>query len=596
MLRNYQQQSHDIAIEWIRKNIDPALLELATGAGKSHLIAAIAETFYKISGDKYVLCLAPSAELVEQNHEKYAANGFKASIFSASAGQKCLRHPVVFGTPSTVKNRISRFGSQFGLVMIDEAAGITPTIQFIIEQMRQENPRLRVLGFDAAPYRLGEGYIYAMDEADKPTGNPEAYFTKKIFTVPARLLIERGYLTPPVIGNIGEHYDTINIELNSFGRASSSDIDRAFHGHGRKTSKIIADIVGQSRDRRGVMIFAQTVQHAEECMASLPPELSAIVTAKTKRKERREIIRKIKSQILKYVVNVGVLTKGFDAPHIDVIAILRLTESANLLQQIIGRGLRLFNGKKDCLILDYAENIDRHCPDGDIFNPEIKSRKKNGGNGIVNVKCPSCGSINEFAARKNDEGYEIDEEGYFVDLDKNRIQTDFGSMPGHHGRRCQSMIRSLVDGKYTQCEQRWTFKHCPHCDAENDIAARYCFECRGEIVDPNEKLRIEFKQFKRDPTNTQTDNIVNIDQIPTVTRRGHDALRVDFQTEYRRFSIWLTETKQKDWDTFNHASKAGIRTVTYKKDPDTGFYKVFGFNRPADAPREVNNNEIPTLA
>ena len=64
------------------------------------------------------------------------------------------------------------------------------------------------------------------------------------------------------------------------------------------------------------------------------------------------------------------LTTGFDASHVDVIAILRATESVGLMQQIIGRGLRIDAGKKDCLVLDYAENIERHCPDGDVFNPE----------------------------------------------------------------------------------------------------------------------------------------------------------------------------------------------------------------------------------
>jgi DNA repair protein RadD len=64
-----------------------------------------------------------------------------------------------------------------------------------------------------------------------------------------------------------------------------------------------------------------------------------------------------------------VLTTGFDAPHVDLIAILRPTESVSLYQQIVGRGLRLAPGKTDCLILDYAGNPH------DLYAPEVGAPK-----------------------------------------------------------------------------------------------------------------------------------------------------------------------------------------------------------------------------
>jgi len=158
-LRPYQQQAHDAAIAWMRQSVDRFCIEAATGAGKSHIIAAIAETIHSRTG-KRVLCLAPSGELVTQNRAKYLATGNKASTFSASAGAKELRHPVVFGTPLTVKNRISRFGNQFGLIVVDECHGMTPTVRGIIDAMRTANPNIRVCGLTATPYRLGTGYIF----------------------------------------------------------------------------------------------------------------------------------------------------------------------------------------------------------------------------------------------------------------------------------------------------------------------------------------------------------------------------------------------------------------------------------------------------
>jgi len=390
-LRPYQQEAHDEVIKWIKKLTEPCLIEAATGAGKSHIIAAIAKSVHEISGGKNILCLAPSAELVVQNREKYLLTGNNASVFSASVGEKSLRWPVVFGTPMTVKNQIKKFGSQFAMVVIDECHGITPTIKKIISEIKEKNPMLRVVGMSATPYRLGTGYVFDQ----WPNGRKEEqanspYFRRLVYRITAPKLIEMKYLTRPVVGQIGgEKYDTINMTLNARGQFEASDIDRAYHGQGRKTSKIIADIVSKSANRLGVLIFAATVRHAKECLESLPQELSAIVTNETDKADRERILAGFKAKKIKYLVNVAVLTTGFDAPHVDVIAMLRATESVGLMQQIIGRGLRLDEGKEDCLILDYAENIVRHCPDGDLFTPQVKAKGKEDAK-ILKCRCPMC--------------------------------------------------------------------------------------------------------------------------------------------------------------------------------------------------------------
>ena len=102
-LRPYQQEAHDAAIEWIKKTNDACVLELPTGSGKSLIVAAIANTLHSISKGKHVLCIVPSKELLEQNAEKYEATGNLCSLFSASVGETCLKHPVVFGTPISIK-------------------------------------------------------------------------------------------------------------------------------------------------------------------------------------------------------------------------------------------------------------------------------------------------------------------------------------------------------------------------------------------------------------------------------------------------------------------------------------------------------------
>lgn len=615
-LRPYQQAAHDKAWEWMRKTTLPFVIDAVTACGKSHILAALAHTVHTATG-KSVLALAPSAELVQQNAAKYRLTGNPASIYSASAGEKSMRHSVVFATPLTVKNSISKFDEKIGLIAIDEGDQLTPTVKGIIEHIKTKNPLVRVGALTATPYRLNEGYIYAMRPDDRAVPETEAlnpYFAKCVYRVTGPELVDQGYLTRPVIGGIyAEQYHTKHMKVDAKGQFDKAEIDRAYHGHGRKTAQIVADVVAQSRDRMGVLIYAATLKHAEEVMASLPPELSAMVSGATPDKERADILARFGRQKIKYLVNRDVLTVGVDFPHADVIALLRATESPRLLQQIIGRGIRVYgnsanlptaqerldaiasSAKPNCLILDYAENLERHCPDGDIWNPVIRTKKAKVGGGVLDVHCPTCSYVNQFAARQNNEGFQCTPEGYFADLDGNPIPTDWGYMPSHYGRRCQSRV--LVAGELKQCGQRWTSKECAECGADNDIAARYCEACKAEIVDPNEKLRIEFKAIKRDPTIQQTDAVVSWKVSPTITQSGRDAFRIEVETPYRSFTYWVMKKPKNEWEMRYLAQLESLKgskphTITYRKDPKTGFYKVPAFNRPADVAPDAAQGKL----
>jgi len=592
-LRGYQKNAVDAAVDWMRKSVSPSIIEAATGAGKSVIIAEIARVIHDRTR-KRILCTAPSAELVMQNAGKFADNGNKASLFSASAGQKSLRYPVIFGSPLTIKNRISAFRDGYALVIVDECHMITPTVKSIIEAMREDNTNLRVLGLTATPYRMGSGYIFREWPDGKINGDDSArdpYFSKSVFQVGARELIDQGFLTKPVIGEINATgYDTAGLALNSRGQFDAEAVDRAYHGHGRKTAAIVADVVAQAAQRQGVMFFAATVQHAREVLASLPPQLSAIVTGETPKGERDSLIRRFKARDLKYMVNVSVLTVGFDAPHVDLIAILRKTESVGLLQQIIGRGLRTSPGKTDCLVLDYTTNLEDHCPDGDLFAPVVKAGKGGGEGGSIPACCPTCGYDNAFTASPQYLTFQYDKAGYALDLDGQQVMSEWGPIPVHLGRRCMGLVQSGRRGEYERCDYRWTSKECPHCLEPNDIAARYCNSCRGEIVDPNDKLKADFKAFKKDPTQWQTDQVISMTAKEGVSAKGNKTLKVEWVTPFRQFTTWfMPEARyQRALDQFNmwisatEDETALPATVTYRKDPATNFFEIRAYNREPD--------------
>lgn len=604
----------DAAIEWIKKSIEPAVLDLATGAGKSFIIALIAQWLDKNTGKK-TLVIAPSKELVQQDREKYLATGNPASIWCASI-EKSLKHSVVFGTPQSIKNSLEKFGKQFACVIIDEGDCVTPTVKAIIEHIRKQNSLLRVLGLTATPYRTLTGYIYQYDNKGKKMHESnciEPFYHSLLYRVDAHELIKRGFLTPPHADPTHvQGYDTADLELNSRGQFDAREVEQTFEGKGRLTSFIVADIVQKSYNRNGVLIFAATIAHAFEIMDSLPKESSEIIHGGTPKLEREIILERYSKRKFKYLVNVAVLTVGFDAPHVDVVAILRATESVRLLQQIIGRGLRLVDPstagdlraiaeseKPDCLVLDYAENIERHCPDGDLFNPKIEAGKKLGPQETIEVECPECSYINDFVKRKNPDGLRMDKFGYFVDIEGNRIPTANGEMPSHMGRRCDGFSIIKGSGTSQRCTHRWGAKTCPECEHENDITARYCEKCKEELVDPNEKLKIEFTKIKKDPFTPTSDKVLSWKAREWVGGSGKVTLRIDWTTECRTFTVWYHNTSQwaaNEWSLLNKACGVDTRTpaefcksmrkmpqtITAYKDGRNGFFKVKAYNEVID--------------
>jgi len=614
-LRSYQEDAVNAAISWMKKSVAPALLYLSTGAGKSHIAAAIAKWITE-NTNKKVLVLQPSKELTEQNYSKWIATGEKASIFSASAGAKCTRHAVVYATPKTVLNSIERFGDMFGCVIVDECHQITPTIKDIISKIKAKNPMLRVIGMTATPYRMNTGYIYHQNlVTNKALSEEEAinpYFAALLYSIKTRELISMGFLTEAHTEAIDDCYDTQNLTINKMGNFDAKQVSSVFENHGRLTATIVQDVIAKTYDRNGVMLFASTVRHAQEIMESLPPDNSMMLGGDVNmdKATREQLISNFKQQRFKYIVSVGTLTTGFDAPHVDAIAVLRATESESLFQQIIGRGLRLCDGKHDCLVLDYADNIARHELHFDIFEPTIQTTKQGTGE-CIDVVCPACNCTNSFAIRKLDKDQSIDTDGYLLDLAGNKIVYDVDEndnailQTAHHGRRCNGLVISRLNGEIERCEHRWAFKKCHECGHENDTAARYCEkkDCRAELVNPNDKLNRHHSTAKRDPYGKYTERVLFFTVKKTISKAGNDTLQCEYTTPTVSFrAFYLSESNStyilKKWAELNAACFGDVppcanvsefvarytnqqpQTVTYKKNQNSGYIEVFAHNKP----------------
>jgi DNA repair protein RadD len=141
-----------------------------------------------------------------------------------------------------------------------------------------------------------------------------------------------------------------------------------------------------------VIVFCSGVDHAEQVASEIERvsgQRVGVVVGSTPPLERAAILSDFVAQRIKYLCNVDVLTTGFDAPCIDAIAILRATMSPGLFAQICGRGLRTHSSKKDCLILDFGENIARHGPI-DAIDYGKEKKPADGAGEAPEKTCPAC--------------------------------------------------------------------------------------------------------------------------------------------------------------------------------------------------------------
>jgi DNA repair protein RadD len=461
-LRDYQKTAVQNAVKFFQKKRDPAMIVLPTGAGKSLVIAELA----RIAKGR-VLILAHVKELIEQNYEKYRSYDLSAGIFSASLGKKDRDQKAIFGSVQSVARASDEFFWDFSLLVIDECHRVAEEgatqYQEVIKKLQDRNPTLCILGLTATPYRLGLGWIYEYSQTGEIKTDKKCFFKQCVYELPLSYMIKNRYLTTPV---------KVDIPVTSYDFSELTDTDREFtvseveeilKSQKRLTPFIIKNIVDitERYHRQGVMIFSSSVRHAEEIMSYLPVEDSRLILGDTEMKDRNQIVEDFKKRKFKYLVNVSVLTTGFDAPHVDVIAILRPTQSNSLYQQIVGRGLRLSNDKKECYVLDYTGM------GHDIYAPEISDKRPHSDSVPVKVICPACQFENDFWGYADDDGIILE----------------------HFGRKCKGATQDPRTLAITPCGFRFRFKICHSCGAENDITARVCEKCDVTLIDADAKLK-----------------------------------------------------------------------------------------------------------
>lgn len=386
MLREYQQRAIDQLYAWFSAgNEGNPCLVLPTGAGKSHIVAALCKGILQEYPDQRILMLTHVKELIEQNAEKMRQHWPNApmGIYSAGLRRKELDEPITFAGIQSVARRAQDIG-HIDIVIIDECHLVSHKdeggYRTLLAELLIINPALRVIGLTATPYRLGHGYI-----TDKP-----ALFDALIEPVSIEELIYKGYLSKLRSKLTSTKLSTEGVHKRG-GEYIDSELQAAVDTSD-KNQAVVAEVIRIGHERKAWLFFCAGVDHAQHIKQCLIDQgiTADCVTGDTPTAERAKMLAEFKAGRITALTNANVLTTGFDHPSIDLIAMLRPTMSPGLYVQMAGRGLRIAPGKTDCLVLDFAGVVDQHGPITAVKPPPKKGDKI--GEAPVKV-CDNCQEI-----------------------------------------------------------------------------------------------------------------------------------------------------------------------------------------------------------
>ncbi|GFN32565.1 DEAD/DEAH box helicase [Paenibacillus xylaniclasticus] len=354
-LRDYQEE----CLREIKrmKECQKSLVVCATGGGKTVIFSKLAaETKGR------VLIAVPSTELREQAEEKLQMIDSELDIGSVQGKIDNIDAKIVVATRQSLthpkSDRLKRMlkHGDFEYLIVDEAHQAPKQIDKILKNI---NKNIKTIGFTATPY----------------TRECIAVFGQPVFRRSIVDMIESEYLVEPYAILVQSKTNISHVKTTN-GDFSQGELEEAVN-NAERNQLIIESYKKFAQERTLTLVFAAGCDHGKELLKEFIAEgiAAEYVDGNTSKEERKTIIHRFKSKKTKVLINVMALTTGFDVPETDTIVICRPTKSRILYEQIIGRGLRLAENKKDCLIIDIQDITKKHdlMSISDLFETKMKS-------------------------------------------------------------------------------------------------------------------------------------------------------------------------------------------------------------------------------
>ena len=381
LLRPYQEAAVSDACKALDKHGN-TIVVAPTGAGKTIMLSALVGERYK-DGQK-ILGMQHRDELVDQNKSKFERINPYITTSIVNGTVKNWDGNAIFSMVQTIsRERNLRDRPKFDMIVVDESHhAAADTYLKVINAVKEDNPDAEIVGFTATPNR-GDGK------------GLRSVFNNCSHQIEITTLIREGFLVPPksyvIDCGVGDQLNNVSRKGNDF------DMEQveAIMNHKVINDKVVTEWIERAEGRKTV-VFCSTIKHAEDLLESFVEHNidAKLVTGDTPKDERAETLNELAYGDLQVVVNVSVLTEGFDAPAVSCIVLTRPCSQKGTMVQMIGRGLRTidpeeFPGvvKTDCVVLDFGTSVLTHGSLEDAVDLDDKEK------GEAPLKeCPECES------------------------------------------------------------------------------------------------------------------------------------------------------------------------------------------------------------
>lgn len=414
--RYYQQQSIDAFFNYTSRNWGKhPIIVLPTGSGKSICQAYIVKKILDYQNTR-ILMITHQKELIKQNYLELTGNFDNAlldiGIYSAGLNCRDTQNRIIFAGIQSVYKKAWELG-WFDVILVDECHLIPHSGQGMyrtfMTDMMNINKNIVIGGFSATEYRMKEGILCEGDGKLFDDVCHKTTLKELIDPTHYKNLDNKQYLCNLISKSAINKADLSKVHIRG-GEYIPGEMEKAFQT-GDLVCRAVKEIKEFTPDRKKILVFTAGIAHCEDVTGKMIDQgLSArFIHSQQKDDINQKNIKDFKDGKFNYMINVNVLTTGFNEKSIDCIALLRATKSPGLYYQMCGRGLRMHPGKSDCLILDFGRNIERHGP-----IDKIEIRKKKDGTSEVKTapqkECPECGILLPLAVMQCPEcGYEIEE-------------------------------------------------------------------------------------------------------------------------------------------------------------------------------------------
>jgi DNA repair protein RadD len=379
--RDYQARAIEENLNYLETKDGNLCCCMPGGSGKAYVIARMAQILAKQG--KRVLMLVNNGKLVKQNTETLQAIWPNAplGVYASQLKRRELDCKITYAMIQSIHRHASTLG-HIDVILVDEAHAINNkqqgTYRKFISDLTEINPAIKIQGYSASPYRLGQGMV---------TDGDDALFTDISEPVTIKELLEMGFLSPLRSPETPIQLNTEGLKKTA-GEFSLSDMQNRFNTD--EANKEIALHMKENRsDRNHWLIFCSGIEHCENFAKALNDiGITAESLTQKNNNKQDEILERFESGKTRALCNFGILTTGYDFPALDYIALIRKTNSPGLYLQIIVRGMRIFEGKENCFIDDFCGNIEQHGPVIAIQPPPPPGKRKRQ-KAPIKI-CPTC--------------------------------------------------------------------------------------------------------------------------------------------------------------------------------------------------------------